>query len=882
MRQEQTVFRLADLAELGALALRRQVNDLFALLELPSAWQGLEPGAIAESARTVLLSLLRLDVALLRFHGPEAGLEQHFPEDLEREALLAVGLGARPDAPATFVLPRPNTVGRTAIRVVSVCPVGEQGCVIVGSWRENFPTPHERHLLQATVNQAALAMQSSREARTQRRLAEERALLERVNASLAMLQAISEGLSRAHTSAQVADVILSQGLNVLGAHGGALFLADEAGAELRMVGAVGLSEALLRDAQRIPVDADRPLAEAFRRKTGLFCSQESGTSPGAPGRLRLLPDTYAAVSLMVDARCLGVLGLAFPRPRGFTEEERAFIHAIAQQAAQACDRARLLEAERRARLEAEARQQRADVLSEASALLGSSREPLAALQRVAELLVPRWADWVVVQASERTPSGADEARTLVVHREPARAPLAREWGLSLLAAGREPRSCVTNNSVLAPITAHGQVFGALVLGAEEVGRYGPDTLELTVELGQRMGVALENARLYQEAREADRRKDEFLAMLGHELRNPLSPIVTALHLMRKKGGAFQSERTVIERQVEHLVRLVDDLLDVSRITRGKLQLQRERVDLLAVLDKAVEMVGPLLEQRTHRLEQARASEPLDVDGDPARLAQVLANLLNNAAKYTDPGGQLRVSAQREGGQAVLRVRDNGTGLGPEVLPRVFEMFFQEGRSIDRSQGGLGLGLALVRSLVEMHGGTVSAHSEGRGRGSEFVVRLPLATPRAAEAEAHRSAPPEVSVPAEARAVRLLVVDDNRPAARTLTMLLELEGFITRVAHDGAAGLEAARAFQPQVALLDIGLPVMDGYALAARLRQEPTLAGLKLVALTGYGQDSDRRRAEAAGFDRHLVKPVRPELLLRLLSELLEGAAVETQAEPLR
>jgi CheY-like chemotaxis protein len=227
---------------------------------------------------------------------------------------------------------------------------------------------------------------------------------------------------------------------------------------------------------------------------------------------------------------------------------------------------------------------------------------------------------------------------------------------------------------------------------------------------------------------------------------------------------------------------------------------------------------------------------------------------------------------------VLRVRDTGAGLGPEVLPKVFEMFFQEGRSIDRSEGGLGLGLALVRSLVELHGGTVSAHSEGRGRGSEFVVHLPLAAPCAPAVATRAQAPSEEPPRLEARGVRLLVVDDNRAAARTLTMLLELEGFVTCMAHDGAAGLEAARAFRPQVALLDIGLPVMDGYALAGRLRQEPGLEGLKLVALTGYGQDSDRRRAQAAGFDRHLVKPVRPEVLLSLLRELVEGPEAEAQS----
>jgi CheY-like chemotaxis protein/two-component sensor histidine kinase len=367
-------------------------------------------------------------------------------------------------------------------------------------------------------------------------------------------------------------------------------------------------------------------------------------------------------------------------------------------------------------------------------------------------------------------------------------------------------------------------------------------------------------------------------MLGHELRNPLAPMVTALQLMSMKaGGTLERERTIIWRQVEHLMRLVDDLLDVSRITRGKIQLKRERIELLAVLSKAAEMASPLFEQRSHYLELPRAGEPLFVDGDPARLAQVMANLLNNAAKYTDPGGRIVVTATGEGEQAVLRVRDNGAGISPDVLPRIFDMFVQEGRSIDRSQGGLGLGLAIVRSLVELHGGTVSVLSEGLGRGSEFVVRLPLATPYAPAKDEHRSHPPALSTQDAASALRLLVVDDNRDAAELLTELLDAKGYVTRVVFDGLAGLEAARAFQPHIALLDVGLPVMDGYELASRLRQDPALPGLKLVAITGYGQDSDARRAHAAGFDVHMVKPIDPGQLLRILRELVEHPEEQSQ-----
>ncbi len=867
MSSERTVFRLADLAELGALALRRQVNDLFALLQLPSAWQGQEPEEIARSALELLVSLLRLDVALLRIHGPEGLLERCFPEALDVEALRAVGRDASPDSPALFELSRPNTVGRSLVRVIAVPPLGEPGTLIVGSWRANFPTAHERHLLLTIAHQTVLALQSSREARAQRELLVEQGRLERMNALLSRLHVLSEGFSRTHTVPQVAELMLSQGLTAIGAQAGSLYLVNETETELCLVQAVGYPEPLLRGYQRIAVESDLPLARAFRDKQSLF-STWTGTTTTS------LPRTFAAIPLRVDARCIGAMGFNFPESHHFTDGSRAFLQAIVQQAAQACDRARLLEAERRARLMAEARQQRADLLSEASALFGSSLDFEAALTRVAHLLVPRLADWVVMRVVERTPSGLEETKTVVVHRDPLKVELAHELGIPLLSAGGGQRAGVMNNSLIAPIQARGRVLGAIVLGTEQVGRYDTETLELVEELGLRAGVALDNARLYLEAREADRSKDEFLAMLGHELRNPLAPMVTALQLMSlEEGHAFERERTIIARQVEHLTRLVDDLLDVSRITRGKIQLKRGHIDLLAVLTRAVEMASPLLEQRSHHLELPASREPLFIDGDPARLAQVLANLLNNAAKYTDPGGRIVVTATAQEAHAVLSIRDNGAGIAPDILPRIFDMFVQEERSLDRSRGGLGLGLAIVRNLVELHGGSVSVHSEGLGRGSEFSIRLPLAAPRAPTVDAHRSPPSEVLTP---NTVRLLVVDDNQDAAELLTELLSAKGYATRVAFDGPTGLQVAREFQPHLAILDVGLPVMDGYELASKLRQEPTLQSLKLVALTGYGQDSDRHRARAAGFDEHLVKPIDPGQLLRTLGDLLALPALLT------
>jgi signal transduction histidine kinase/CheY-like chemotaxis protein len=359
-----------------------------------------------------------------------------------------------------------------------------------------------------------------------------------------------------------------------------------------------------------------------------------------------------------------------------------------------------------------------------------------------------------------------------------------------------------------------------------------------------------------EAEVANRSKDEFLAMLGHELRNPLAPIVTALQLMRLRGDdTLHRERTVIERQVNHLVRLVEDLLDVSRITRGKIELKRERIEMSEIVAKAIEMASPLIEQRQHQLVVNVPRLGLAVEADSVRMGQVVANLLNNAAKYTEPHGTLTIAATlEEGGRIALRVRDTGIGLSAEMLPRVFDLFVQEHQAIDRAQGGLGLGLAIVRVLVELHGGTVEARSEGQGRGSEFIVRLAAAgdgDPAAASAPGRG-----YDVVTRPDALRILVVDDNADAADLLATSVEMMGHIAQVAHDGPAGLRIAAQFRPDVALLDIGLPVMDGYELARHLRALPGLASLRLIAVTGYSQEADRRRAEAVGFERHLVKPI--------------------------
>jgi PAS domain S-box-containing protein len=384
--------------------------------------------------------------------------------------------------------------------------------------------------------------------------------------------------------------------------------------------------------------------------------------------------------------------------------------------------------------------------------------------------------------------------------------------------------------------------------------------QVTRDLTERRRLENERAALAA-AEQADRAKDEFLAMLGHELRNPLAPIVTALSLIKLRGDASASrELVVIERQVQHVVRLVDDLLDVSRVTRGKIALNKEPLDLADVVVRAVEIASPLLERRRHELSVEVPRPGMRVVGDAVRLAQLVANLVTNAAKYTEVGGKIEVRAWRDGHEAVLQVKDNGVGIHPSLLPRIFDLFVQGPRTSDRAEGGLGIGLTVVRSVAQLHGGSVVALSDGPGRGSAFVVRLPTST-----LEATREPPPAPLATAAAPR-RVLVVDDNVDAASLLGELCTTMGHEVRVAHDGPQALAALDGFSPEVAILDIGLPVMDGYELAARIRERLD-HGCRLIALTGYGQEHDRRRSEDSGFAAHLVKPVDPRRVLAIIDE---------------
>jgi signal transduction histidine kinase len=541
-------------------------------------------------------------------------------------------------------------------------------------------------------------------------------------------------------------------------------------------------------------------------------------------------------------------------------------------------------------------------LADASRSLAALVDYSSTLQKVARLAVPSFADWCAVDLLE--PDGALR-RVAVAHADPSKVELAHELhrhyppdrdapqGVPHILRTGQPElvseitdallvETVKDTQLLrilrelglksylgVPLQARGRTVGAITFVAAESGRHFDATdLAVAEDLAHRAGIAMENARLYGEVREADRRKDEFLAMLAHELRNPLAPICNALHIMKQNGAdaAVRGRvREMMERQVQHMTRMVDDLLDVSRITRGKIELRKEVIDLASVVERTVETTRPLIEDRRQTLTVDLPPEPVHLEADPTRLEQVLANLLNNAAKYTDHGGHIGLSARQEDGELVLRVRDTGVGILAEMLPHIFEPFVQSDRVLHHSQGGLGIGLTLVRRLVEMHGGSVTAHSEGPGKGSEFVVRLP--------ALSHKQPIPGARAAGEggeavgtAPKRRILVVDDNVDAAESLALLLRLAGHDVRVAHDGAAALAAVEPDPPDLVFLDIGMPVMNGYDVARRLRERIGMENLVLVAVTGWGQEEDRRRSQEAGFDHHLIKPVEPEALHKLLA----------------
>jgi len=582
------------------------------------------------------------------------------------------------------------------------------------------------------------------------------------------------------------------------------------------------------------------------------------------------------------------------------------LYLLAQRAKRQSQEHIVLAEERAARASAEQATRRLTFLAEASARLGSSLDFAATTSALARIMVPAFADISALSLNGRDGEAARteiawcsddadaEPRTACVeHLDQAavRLALARvaetgkaeRWsaaatggGLgSAAGAGRsQPVELApgvwVESTLIVPLVARGHSVGALLLGMGVSRRsFDADALAMAIDLGSRAAIALDNALLYRKIQEEDRRKNEFLAMLGHELRNPLAPISNAVHVLN--GDAHDAAtvswaRDVIGRQHKQLVRLVDDLLDVSRITRGKIELKIETVDLSQVIAAAVETSRPHVDAHGHTLTILLPPEPLALRGDFARVAQILSNLINNAAKYTERGGRISVTARREGGEIVFRVRDSGVGIAKEFLATIFEPFTQVDRTLDRSQGGLGIGLTLVRRLVEMQDGSVSASSEGRNCGSEFVVRLPAAeVERQASASASDSLSPSRLTP---EGVSVLVVDDNHDVADTTALVLRTMGCQAQVAYDGMRALEYLASNRPDAVLLDIGLPGMDGYEVAEAIRSTPNGNAILIVAVSGYGQDDGRATPSHPAFDYHIVKPIDPRTLSDLLSSL--------------
>jgi PAS domain S-box-containing protein len=550
-----------------------------------------------------------------------------------------------------------------------------------------------------------------------------------------------------------------------------------------------------------------------------------------------------------------------------------------------------------------------EFLAEASKVLASSLDYETTLSTVARLSVPELADWCAIDVVDPdgsirrvTVAHVEEAKIALAHEahrlaqadartdhvrrivESGQSELCPELTDEMLQAGiADPRLLEVlrqlglKSYIGVPLKVRDRTLGALTFVAAESGRrFDAADLALAEDLAYRAAMAIENSRLYAEVSEASRRKDDFLATLAHELRNPLAPIRNASELFRMCGQLapeLEQARDIVDRQVEQLTRLVDDLLDVSRFTRGKIELRRERVNLASLINRAVEVSRPLVEASLHQLVIEHSSEPLWLDADPMRMTQIVANLLNNSAKYTESKGRISVATSRQGDDAVIVVCDNGIGIPSEMLSRIFEPFMQADVSVERRQGGLGIGLSLVQKLVELHGGSIEAESPGHGQGSTFTVRLPLATgdePNANRPSSRADAPGRSARGPHKKGGkrRVLVADDNRDAADTLAMLFRKLGHDVRTVYDGPQALEVASDYHPHLLVLDIGMPAMSGYEVARRLRTQPGFGESLLVAITGWGQEEDRRRTREAGFDYHLVKPVEIKTLEDLLSRL--------------
>ena len=656
-----------------------------------------------------------------------------------------------------------------------------------------------------------------------------------------------------------------------------------------------LRQVLDRDFALILLDVNMPGLDGLETAALIRSRRKSAHTP-----IILVTADYGDELRMTKAYALGAVDyIASPVvPEILRAKVRVFVdlYLLAEQAKrQAQERIALIE-EKAAREAAERASRRLAFLAEASATLASSLDLDATMRELSQMVVPRFADVAIVslvssegqaERHEMAWATSDTANPLLTASLAALGdPLLDEALARVLDSGKPetierdpggpsasrialPRGLAVHTLMLVPLLVRGRKLGVLALGLDGTARrFDSDALAMVTDLATRGATALDNALLFRKIQDEDQRKNEFLAMLAHELRNPLAPISNAVHILRVSeddASKIAWARELIARQLKQLVRLVDDLLDVSRITRGKIELKIETVDVAQVVAAAIETSKPNIDAQRHALSLQLPSEPMQLVGDFARVAQILSNVVNNAAKYTPKGGRISLSAAREAGEIVFRVRDSGVGIPPEFLTSIFDPFTQVDRTLARSHGGLGIGLTLVRRLVEMQNGRVSVRSEGRNRGSEFTVRLPAAETAKVPASEAIETPATQPSPA---GLRVLVVDDNRDVADSTASIMRMNGCDVHVAYDGKAALESVQRLRPDAVLLDIGLPAIDGYLVAEHIRAQPENGRTMIVAVSGYGQEQDRVRSKSVGFDYHVVKPIDPNVLAGLVGSL--------------
>ncbi|HEY2927770.1 response regulator [Piscinibacter sp.] len=673
-------------------------------------------------------------------------------------------------------------------------------------------------------------------------------------------------------------------------------------------GAEALREVLQREFAVILLDVNMPDIDGFETAALIRKYKRSAHTP------IIFITAYADEMQTAKGYSLGAVDyiLSPVVPEVLRSKVRVFVelHIMQRRVRRQADERVALVAAEAARRVAEDNDRRSSFLAQASRVLSGSLDLSVGTRLLVELLVPEVASLALVllvdemqtlaealvAGATRDPRGRVEMATLGESRLPDAVRAALHEAL-------ESKQRVTlDPTLLAPLPAQAfglegplalrgavalplmigeRALGVLMVGAAQadVGPAARDWAALE-ELASRAAIAFENARLYRslhweiierrvaeaELQEANQRKDEFLAMLSHELRNPLAPIRNALEVIRRiapPDPTFTWAGEVMDRQVSHLTRLVEELLDVARISQGKISLNKEPIELCALIAQSVEAAQPFIDEHGHALRVTLPQQPVWLQGDFARLSQVLANLLHNAAKYSEEGGRIELELRVDNGEALISVRDNGIGIDAALLPRIFDLFAQGSRSLDRSQGGLGVGLTLARRLVELHGGRLDAASEGLKKGAQFTIRIPCVS---VVQDGETAAPQTFAASPAVAGRRILIVDDNEDAAESIARYLELEGHEVKTVGDGAQALACVLAFAPQIVVLDIGLPGLSGYDVARRLRDTPATASTLLVALTGYGQKEDRQRAAEAGFDHHFVKPIDPRRLVELIA----------------